>query len=490
MLPSVEITKVDGRTGVVRPSAVGVLAIVAAAASGAMNSAVSHARQDLLAAEYGGGHLAEFGAYAMSEAGKPVVAVRGDASTAGDYSTPAKTGGGTSVITEGGSEPFDDYDVLIEFIAAGTIGVAGITYRYSLDGGQNKSKVLALGTANTITIPGTGVSVALGAGTVAADTKVSFTTSAAKLTNADLPAALEALRVTSSPYDAVLIDLDADDDTVGICDLWLKELAKKGKFKTVILTARPRAADETETEYKDALAALFASAASTDVVVCADRADVVSQISGIVQPRPTGLFVAARGMRISRGTDAAWVDLGPLGGNVRITDDRGNPKFHDESNFPGLDDIRLTTLRTLDGFEGTYITNARILAASGSDFVYWQHARTLNRGAEITYQTLTRQLSRGVRKNPKAGPAGERYIAEEDAQLLEGLANAAIGRELVATGEVDDMRATLSRTDDIRSNEGAEITVQLEAVALGYVKKFKVAAGFVTEIKAPAQAGL
>lgn len=44
MNPSVQITKTDGNTGAVRPSAVGVLAIVAPSSSGAVNVPSNHVR--------------------------------------------------------------------------------------------------------------------------------------------------------------------------------------------------------------------------------------------------------------------------------------------------------------------------------------------------------------------------------------------------------------------------------------------------------------
>lgn len=482
MIPSVEFQKVDGGTGVVRPSAVGVLAIIAAAQSGTNNSAGSFARRDELKATHGWGHLTEFGAYVQALSRKPIVAVKSAASTAGDYSALVITNEGTSVITEGASAPLDEFDVVIQFTAGGTVGSAGAKYKYSLNGGKEFSKELALGTANTIAIPDTGVGVALAAGTILATTKVAFTTLGPKVTNADLPAALEALRVTSSPFDAVLVDMEADATTVSTCDLWLKSLSTGGRFKTVVLTARPRNAGETEAQYKDALATIFDAAASTDVLVCADGGDLDSLLRGISQPRPTGLGVAARGMSIRVGEDPAYVGRGPLPG-YRITDSRNNPKWHDEAKFPGLDDLRLTALRTIEGFNGVFINNARLLSPTNSDFVYWQHARTLNRGCEIAYQVLTKELSRGVEKNPEPGPNGERYIAEADARRFEGLVNAELERELVKPGEVDDMALLISRTDDIRSNAGAEITVELQSVSLAYVKKFKVSAGFVTAIE-------
>lgn len=416
----------------------------------------------------------------MAVAGKPTLLIRSDASIDGDYSAITKTGSGTATITAGGSDPVDDFDVVVEFPAGGTVGAAGITYRYSLNGGKTFSKVFALGVEESLMIPGTGISLELGTGTIAAKQRVMFTTTGPANQNDDLPDALEALRVTSSPWDAALIDVEADDETVAICDLFLEELAsKRGKFRTIVLTARPRGASETPAQYKEALDATFDAAASTDVLVCADRADVVSLIRGISTARPTGLFVAARGMKIPIGRDAAYVNDGPLKG-AKITDDRGNPKHHDESNFPGLDDLRLTTLRTFDGFPGVYITNARLLSPTGSDYVYWQHARVINRACEIAWQVLTQQLSLGVKADETPGPNDERYIAEESAQLVEGLANDAIRRELGA--QADDLLFRLSRTDDISSNEGAEINASLEVVSLSYVKKWKVAAGYTKAI--------
>lgn len=481
MLPSTQINKVDGQTGVAKPAPTGILGIAAAAAAG-VYTAGAFARQDALVSEYTRGHLCEFGAFVLAQTQKPVVAVRVDPSTDGDYSAFTTTSAGTSAITEGATEPCDSFSVLVDFPTGGTIGSAGIKYRYSINGGETYSKAQALGTANTITIPNTGVSLALGAGTVLSTTKVAFTTTAPKITNADVPTLLEAFRVTSSPYEAILIDMEADASTVGTCDLWIKAQNKRGKFPTIVLTAVARdPLTQTEAQYNDALAAIFDAAASTDVLVCADLGDVTSVIRGFQMARPVGLPVAARGMSIRLGVDPAYVALGQLSG-VRITDGRNNPKYHDENIFPGLDDNRFTTLRRIDGFEGVYITNAKLLSASGSDFVFWQHARTLNRGCEITYQILTKQLSKGIPKAPKPGPNGERYIDEGAAQQLEGLVNAQLYLELVKPGEVDDMKLTLARTDDIRSNAGAKIRARLESVALAYAKEFDIDAGFVTAI--------
>lgn len=487
MLPTVSIQKIDGGTGVVRPSDTGVLAIIAPSERGTPNEAAAYLRTDVALADFGKGPLVQCAAYVMPECGHPVVLVKGSASTAGAYGAVTKQNGGTSVPTaDVVLLPLDAYDVLVTFTFGGTIGAAGILYTYSLDGGQTTSAVQALGTATAITIPDSGVKIDFAAGTILTGETVTLATTAPVDTNADLVDALEALRVCRTPFEMVLVHADADATMVANLDAWIDALALTGRFKTAVCTARARHLDgsETETQYKTYLEGLFSSTTSLNVVVCADVGDVASSIPGlgttsVKQPRPVGWAVAARAMKVPLGRDPAYVSDGPVA-QFSIVDERGNPKYHDEYLHPGLDDLRIATLRSFDGRQGSFITNAPILSPAGSDYVYVQHARTINRACEIAFQILGAQLSRGVAKTPKAGPNGERYIAEGDALRIEAATNSAIRAELL--GQVDDIKFSVSRTDDISSNAGATVTGKIESVAFSYIKRFSVTAGFVKAI--------
>src|SRR6188474_3424217 len=112
-VPSVDITKKDGGTGVVRPSSRGVLGILAAALAGEF-SAGSFARGALVLDEYEHGHMAEYAAYVLPNTKRPVVTVRADHSTVGAYGAVTVTGAGTSAITAGATEPVDGFDVVVE----------------------------------------------------------------------------------------------------------------------------------------------------------------------------------------------------------------------------------------------------------------------------------------------------------------------------------------------------------------------------------------
>lgn len=486
-VPRVTIRKQDGNTGVVRPGNEGICAILASSTSGTRNQPTSHNDETLAKTEFGWGPLTDIAAYVMPETQKQVVLVRPDCTTTGAYSAIVKAGGGTATPAATASTyPYDDFSVVITFVTGGALGSAGITYKVSLDGGKTYGAVTALGTALILTVPNTGISITLGTATqtILAGQTETFTTTRPLATNVDLPDALEALRATSLPFEAVLIDTLADDDTVALVATWLLSLNATGKFPVVFMTVRPMAADEDESDYLDELDALLAESACVDIVLCADEADMVSAFRGISQTRPAAVPVAARSMAVDIGTEPAFVELGPLTG-VKISDARGNPRHHNEDKYPGLDDIRLTTLRTIEGFQGVYITNTKLFSASGSDFVFLPHARVMNRAASIAWQVLTRQLSRGVAKNPTPGPDGERYIADAAAKLIESLVQDAI--DPAVKGKVDDLRFRLSRTDDISSNQGAAITCFLESVSLSYIKEFSVTARYVKQIAVAAQ---
>lgn len=483
MIPSVNITKGDGNTGVVKPSPDGILAIIAPCEKGTANLAGAYARTDVAVAEFGYGVLTEFAAYDMSVAGKPVVLIRATASTAATNGTVTHTGAGTSVVTATGV-PLDDYDAEITIVAGGTIGVAGATLKWSLDGGKTYSGVIALGTANTFTIPNSGCTFAFGAGTLLAGQKEAFAAKGPRLTNANLVTALEALRVYGGGWDTVLVGgMDATAADLATLDTWLLARNAEGKYRTGLMNALPRdPLTQTEAQYAAAMTTAWAAATSINACVAGDAGDLISILRGNRQRRPVALGLAARGMLTDISVDAAYVSDGPITG-FKIYDDRNNVKYHDEQLFPTLDDLRLVTLRSVPGREGAFITNPNLLSPSGSDYVYWQHARVMNRACEITFQLLTSRLSKGVRKDLATG-----FILEEEALEIEGLINAELDKQLTTPKRVSGAKFVLSRTDDLSSNAGATLSGEVQVSALAYVKKFNVNARFVKTITVSASA--
>src|SRR5579872_790585 len=278
--PQVKITKTDGNTGATKQSAVGILAIIAASQTGPANVAGGFGRQDQALATLGPGPLVEDGAFAMAEVGNPVVLIKCAASVAGAYGSLTTSVAGSSAIGTSGT-PLDEYNyVRVTIVNGGTIGVAGITYNYSLDGGVSTSGTLALGTANTISPTAgaagnaTGVTFTLGAGTLIAGDTWTVPTSRPQPNNTDLTAALEALRITSLPWENVFIDADATSTTVNTVDTWLAGLEQVGSFHGAFLSSRhkllPVPTAESEATFSAAMATAFNPVASIRLAVGSD----------------------------------------------------------------------------------------------------------------------------------------------------------------------------------------------------------------------------
>lgn len=496
-VPQATIQKVDFQTGSVAASPIGVAAVIAPAGSGPLLTPATYARDDLAFGDFGPSFLAEAVSYLIAEAGNPVLAVRASSSTAAAYGAVNHSGMiGTSVPTAGAAVPVDDYPVTVVFQtstgAAVAVGAAGITFTYSLDGVSfSAPQALPTGTAPIVlAIPNfaaggsPGVSFSLAAGNIDPGDSFTCTTVRARLTDADISTALEALRVTTNPWEVVLIDQDIDAGSTGLLDTWLSGLEKVGKFRAGILNTRMKNVGETETAYATAMTTLVASAAPTiRSCVGTDGANLPSTLTGLTLPRPTSLFLAARAMGIAIGVDPAFVADGPLGGAV-IIDGKGNPLFHNEENYPNLDQLLLAALRTVSGEKGVYINNARVFSTVGSDYVFLPHIRTMNRACELAFGALTKELGRGVGKKPADPITGGVYILEEDALSIEAMVNQAITNDL--EGQVAAFKFSLNRTDDLSANSGATVTSTLALVALAYIKGIKTLAAFAKSISVAA----
>lgn len=494
MLPTASITKISGGSAAaVAPSADGVLAIIAASAKGQSNLVATYANAQSLYNDYGVGPLAEYGTYDIDGSGKSILVIRPTTTTAGTYLSFSTSGvTGTSAVTTGPATPLDEYAfVQVTIIAGGTIGVAGITYQVTLDGGTTKGGILALGTANTITCKNpdgstTGVQFSLGAGTlVAGDTWTVYTTRP-MMNNSDLVTALEALRITSTPWENVLIDQDATSTTVNTVDAWLNSLQAQGGFHGAFLNSRhktePVPTAETEASFAAAQATQFnpvAATASLSICVGSDAGDLPSLITGTVQPRPVSLALATRCSLIPVGEDPAFVARGPVTG-FSIADGQGNPKWHNESLYPDLDNLRLSTFTTEPGQNGVFITNGNVLSPAGSSFVYAQHMRCMNKACTQAFAKMVQALGKGIGKKPKDPTTGAVYILEQDAAAIEQDITAAL--RIALKGQVQDVAFVLSRTDDLSSNSGAIIHAQVQIEALAYIKSFIATAAFVKQI--------
>ncbi len=482
-VPSVTIKKQDGQTGVVPPSPDGILCIIAPAEKGP-SYAAAYARPDSLHTDYGEGMMSEDGAYVL-DGGKSIVVVRPVPSTPGAYGSVTTTRVGTStsaMTTHGATVPLDDFACKVSIVAGGTIGVDGIEYKLSIGtsgGNTDWGPVRRLGTDNFIVFTDArgfacGVRVDFAAGTLDAGDLFEFSTTGPRMTNADLVAALEALRVAQIPYEGILVHgLDADSTTASALDSWLSAREAEGKFKFFIASTRLKGPSESESAYRNAMQTVAQNMSSIRGSVATDGSYLASPLRGVQLSRATAVALARRLMAIDPSVDAARVSDGVLSG-VQISDARGNQLYHDELLSPGLDDLRLVALRSFADRNGVFINNPNVISPVGSDYTLLQYVRVMNRACARTFFLLEGLLSEGVVSDPATG-----FILEADAAHFEELINDDLDRSIKRPKQVSAIVFELSRQDDLSSNAGATLTGTVSLIGLKYVKKFSINARYV-----------
>lgn len=473
-LPGVTITELDGALGVLPPSAGRLLAIIGAASSGPFETPATFARTKSVTDSFGSGPLVEAATSAIEKYQKPVVVIRTNTTTAAAAGAVDSTGKlGTSVVTVtgGGTSAVDDLDVHFRVVNGGTVGTAGITYQTSVDGGNTWSTVKALGTANSLAVPDSGITLAFAAGTLLAGDVVKVRTSAAAPNAAEVTAALEALRVSMIAWELVLIASPVDANIFDAIETKIQAMHSGGKYRAWTGNARMPNAGESEAAYKTALDGIFGAKATRFGSVCAGDCDLTSSVSGRKYRRPVSFVYGPLTASVSEEINVADPNLGSITG-VSIRDLNGNPLRHDEAVNPGLDDSRFVTLRTHDGLQGVYITRPLLLSAAGSDYQLMPHRRVLNLGNDALRIYFLRRLNSPVLVDRVTG-----FILEQEALEIEAGANAILRSTLLAKPKASDAYFVLSRTDNLLSTK--TLTGDMRIVPLSYPEFINLNVGFV-----------
>jgi hypothetical protein len=471
--PKVTITTLDGGLGTVPNQGGKLVAVLGPASAGVFETPQGIARPKDVIAGFTSGPLVEWSTYFQSRYGRGAIPIRTHATgTAGSAGHLDVTGvAGTSVATIASSPtPPDDLDVVFQVVAGGTIGTDGITYQYSLDGGRTLSPVTALGTADTLTIPGTGTELDFAAGTLLAGDKLTFTTVAPAPSASELATGLTALQNSNLPWEFAFIASPITAALLDQLETSFAAMQAAGKYRAWIGSPRMPTPGETEAEYKTALDAIFASKATTIGSLYSGDAKTFSAVSGRIYRRPSGLSVAAFQASVSEEIDIADVDLGPVPG-VSIVDNNGNPENHDEAVFPGLDDSRFGTLRSWDGRSGVYVTRPRVFSSAGSDFSIMPYRRVMNLYAETLLFYMTRRLAKPIRISKKTG-----FIVEVDALEIELGAQKSLEAVLMKKPKASAVTFTVSRSDDLLSTK--TLTGDGGLIPLAYPEFILLSIGF------------
>lgn len=480
-VPFAVTSEIDGALGMLPPSSGLPLAVVGQCSGGVANTPASYTRVSSIVADAVSGRAPELAAYAVERFGVGVLLCKSATTTAKVLGAVDDADvAGTCVITvDGASAPTDDFEGIFEVMTGGTIGVAGIVYRVSLDGGQSYSVNTALGTANTITIPGSGMTLDFAAGTLIAGDVATFNATAAAADDGDIADALEALGNSIVDWDLCAIADPVDAAGLAAIDAFLTAQHAAGKHRTILCSFRVPNDGESEAAYLAAFAAFLTRNSSRCVGAGACR--VYSSITrGRRYKRPTMHPVAGLAAKVSSEIDLAALDSkyggdqGPLPG-VSLRDSSGNlvAGYHDEQINPGLDAAGALVLRTWDGGSGVFVNNPRLSSADDSDFDFLQKRRVMNEARTIVDRYMAKRLSKPLQVNPSTG-----FVRESELLSIEAEVNALLGKRLLSKPKASAARVVLSRDDEVLVAP-YPLTGRLRLVPLGYPKEITIEAGWI-----------
>lgn len=475
-LPGVDQTVLDGQLGVVANSGGAVPAIIGCSSTGDYNRPIKYAggQQDSLIADFGHGPLVQMASLILAR-GKSCVVVRAKQTTDGAVGTPVISSPGTSVITVTGSA-LDTYTVRVEFLKGGTIGTAGIEFRYSLDDGRTWGSRQRLGTAALFELPNTGITlnfdptILVGEDevptTVLATTRVRVATTEPKWGSSDISEAFAALGATLTRWDYVQVVGACSAGEASAIKAELTTLETKKKPRGALLEAVRQTSNQTEQDWIEGLATAFQSFDSRRILIGAGEALVFSPVDKNTYMRPATWPAAVRAATVDDARyELGYVKDAGFGGplDCAITDEPGNPIAHNEYITPGLDAARFMTLCTYpEKGNRVYVTRANLMSPEGSDFYSWRLRRLMDVACETTSGVLIDEVS----STPATNPDGT--ILEGEALNIESQINSALRDAVLDNGRATAAYATVNRTDNLMSTRKVRVKTRVRPRATVY----------------------
>lgn len=471
-IPEATLTIKDGALGVVPANTNGTSAKVGCCSAGTVSTVYAFNDVQTLKDTLGSGPLVEAVAHSLAIAGGPVIAVRTPSSTAGAAAAPVATQTGTATLGTPSGGALDAYELVVVCVQGGaTLVAATATFKYSLDGGRTYSAEIAIPAAGTYAIPNTGLTLAWtyasGVAFVAGDSWTVAVTGPASTLN-EVSTALDALLGDSQVVFNVHVlgipaDLTAAAALFSALDSKMSSAATtlfRYLYATMELPVGTDAANKTA----------FLNLSSSRVEVAAGYENLTSAINGSAYKRPVGWSSTARAAAVPPSEDLGRVATGNVRGVVALV--------RDEFKTPLLDAARFTTMRTIVGMSGFYLTTGHIMAAVGSDFDLIQNRRVMDIGSKTVRLAQLRYLNDSVRVDKTTG-----LILEQDARAIDAYIESALRDALTQPGYASDVSARVDRTVNILSTR--TLKVKYRITPLGYAKTIDGEIGFYNPSLAP-----
>lgn len=409
----------------------------------------------------------------------------GDGYTFAVDGTASGSGGGGSPSISQASSPIDNYDVVVTITKSGAAGTAQATY--SLDGGTSVSPPFI--TSSAYVVPNAGLVLDFSGDFTLGDT-YSFQTCGPSFSNTDLAAAFAALETTylASQYSMISVvqggslasaaaaetqasALEVDCDALFNLGVNVRAIAECPTVGSVATVSGNLVVDSADTD--TVVETAFQSLSAARVAVCAGDCRLFGPLSGLTLRRNASWVVSARLASIGAATDAGWVQLGGVPGVSLL--------YRDEFQTQGLNDARFTTLRTIVGDPGFFITTCKTMASLGSDYAYMTNARVIDKAATIARQWATPLINSKVpiTQNPAAVQGS---ISAGAAQKLDNSLTSVLTAELVNTSPQDAVaaRGTVDTNHNVLADGVLPITVAV--VPFAYAREIIITLGFAVAV--------
>jgi hypothetical protein len=405
-------------------------------------------------------------------------------------------GTGTSVITatlDATNGAFDATNFKFLVVHGGTIATAGITFQISLDAGRTYGPIIALGTAATYAVTGTGVTLAFATGTlVAADYAVFTTIGMASATSNAVPnhgisenlTALQASPYAVTGWGSMHITGIWSGANASTIETYLDTLATAYVFTRIQLSCRDAltpiawgGAGETEAVWMAAIQSDFSAVSAKRILAGAGYYNMPSAfpLAAAGAPRyrrPLTWAQAVRQVQIPPQRHSGRVRDGSLA-NV-VVDPTNDPTdgfvYHDERINPGLDVTRFCSARTRIGLPGYFIVNPNLMSPGGSDFSMLPFGAVMDVACAITHQVGQQQINTDIRLNTNG------TIYENEARTIESALLGAINVNMTSVGMISSATVTVDRSTNVRVTKKVTITVTI--VARGYILEEDITIGF------------
>jgi hypothetical protein len=473
----------DGGIGL--PSNGAIYPLVIGACSGGVASSLyfstdQNATRDLL----GQGPAVEL-ALPMIRTRGGVLILKTPASTAGAAGAVTKTAIGTSTgtVTVAGAA-YDAYQFKGRIKSTGALGVG--RFDYSLDAlgtDPTYSEEITIPSGGTYAIPGTNLTLTFvpGAGPTifeSGDYHV-FACTAPQYTTSDLATAITALLLALGSY--VIEDVYFTGRSASASAGATMAAAVATHMSSLEARRRwARAMMDVGADTGANVITSFASFANSRVAVAYGQCDVPT-----MNPHP-GWGVPRMSTAFALSERAAGADLSENLGRTASGLLRVSYIVNDEgSNQQFIESHKINTLRTYDGQNGFFSTNGYLKSPSGSDFLYWDWGRVIDRLCRTVYNAQQRWMLRKVRTLFD----GTGAIDPRDAARIEAMVRSDLKDEILDAinvegfaGHVSALEYRVVLTNNVLKTRNLKSA--LRAVPLPPIEGFVTDIGFTTSLAA------